>query len=138
MPANLNSSSNDLPLAINSLSYAYPGALPVISDFTLNLPSGSRCLLLGANGAGNLTSIARLPSLTNHKFRTASDQIINCALGKSTLLQVLAGQHMVAPEVVRILGRPAFHDVVYICHLSLASSVLVPVSTLVSFSTGSN
>lgn len=57
MPADLHScspASDDLPLAINSLSYAYPGALPVISDFTLNLPSGSRCLLLGANGAGNL------------------------------------------------------------------------------------
>ncbi|KAL3146681.1 hypothetical protein ABBQ32_000909 [Trebouxia sp. C0010 RCD-2024] len=84
MPKDGNTSSqiDDLPLAINSLSYAYPGSLPVISDFTLNLPRGSRCLLLGANGAG-----------------------------KSTLLQVLAGQHMVGPEVVRILGRPAFHDV---------------------------
>lgn len=39
-----------------------------------------------------------------------------CSSGKSTLLQVLAGQHMVAPEVVRILGRPAFHDVVRLCH----------------------
>lgn len=73
---------DELPLCINSLSYAYPGALPVISDFTLHLPRGSRCLLLGANGAG-----------------------------KSTLLQILAGQHMVGPDVVRILGRPAFHDV---------------------------
>ena len=35
-------------------------------------------------------------------------------VGKSTLLQVLAGQRMVAPDVVRILGRPAFHDVVSI------------------------
>lgn len=57
MPEDLNSSSSEsdkLPLAVNSLSYAYPGSLPVISDFTLNLPRGSRCLLLGANGAGNL------------------------------------------------------------------------------------
>lgn len=85
MPQNASSSSaadDELPLAINSLSYSYPGALPVISEFTLNLPRGSRCLLLGANGAG-----------------------------KSTLLQVLAGQHMIGPDVVRILGRPAFHDV---------------------------
>lgn len=87
MPQNGDESAADgaesqLPLAINSLTYAYPGSSPVISDFTLHLPRGSRCLLLGANGAG-----------------------------KSTLLQVLAGQHMVAPEVVRILGRPAFHDV---------------------------
>ncbi|DBA89037.1 TPA: ABC transporter I member 20 [Trebouxia sp. C0005] len=47
--------SDELPLSINSLSYAYPGALPVISDFTLHLPRGSRCLLLGANGAGDLS-----------------------------------------------------------------------------------
>ena len=44
---------------------------------------GSRCLLLGANGAG-----------------------------KSTLLQLLAGKYMVGQDAVRILGRPAFHDLV--------------------------
>ena len=37
-----------------------------------------------------------------------------CLAGKSTLLQILAGQHMVGPDVVRILGRPAFHDVVWL------------------------
>ena len=31
--------------------------------------------------------------------------------GKSTLLQILAGQYMVGPDTVRILGRPAFHDI---------------------------
>ena len=55
MPA-LAKSGDDIatrdPLTVNSLTYAYPGLTPVISDFTLNLPSGSRCLLLGANGAG--------------------------------------------------------------------------------------
>ena len=30
--------------------------------------------------------------------------------GKSTLLQVLAGHHMVPQDAVRVLGRPAFHD----------------------------
>ena len=39
-------------LAIQSLSFAYPGSPPVIDDFSLRLPAGSRCLLLGANGAG--------------------------------------------------------------------------------------
>ena len=119
MPEDLNSSSSEsdnLPLAVNSLSYAYPGSLPVISDFTLNLPRGSRCLLLGANGAGNFGSAARLPSLIYHDSRATRYQMWTCAPGKSTLLQVLAGQHMVAPDVVRILGRPAFHDVVSLCH----------------------
>lgn len=30
--------------------------------------------------------------------------------GKSTLLQILGGKYMVGQDVVRILGRPAFHD----------------------------
>ena len=33
-----------------------------------------------------------------------------CA-GKTTLLQVLAGKFMVDKDAVRILGRPAFHDI---------------------------
>lgn len=32
--------------------------------------------------------------------------------GKSTLLQILAGKHMVGPDAVLVLGRSAFHDVV--------------------------
>lgn len=70
-------------IAINALTYAYPGHQPIISDFTLHLPPGSRCLLIGANGAG-----------------------------KSTLLQILAGKHLVGEGAVRVLGRSAFHDIV--------------------------
>ncbi|KAK9803153.1 hypothetical protein WJX72_004123 [[Myrmecia] bisecta] len=69
-------------IKVQSLQYAYPGYAPVISDFSLSLPPGSRCLLVGANGAG-----------------------------KTTLLQILAGKHMVGQAVVRVLGRPAFHDI---------------------------
>ena len=108
--ADNGSVSEDFPLAINSLSYAYPGSLPVISDLTLNLPRGSRCLLLGANGAG-VTTVCLLVCV--HIWQSTFSHTFNkCFTGKSTLLQVLAGQHMVGPEVVRILGRPAFHDVV--------------------------
>ena len=31
--------------------------------------------------------------------------------GKTTLLQILAGQYMVDRDAVRVLGRPAFHDI---------------------------
>ena len=31
--------------------------------------------------------------------------------GKTTLLQILAGQYMVGKDAVRILNRPAFHDI---------------------------
>lgn len=71
----------DGAVVVRSLTFAYPGCQPFVSDFTFHLPRGSRCLLLGANGAG-----------------------------KTTLLQVLAGKYMVPQDVVRVLGRPAFHD----------------------------
>jgi CCR4-NOT complex subunit CAF16 len=69
-------------IEVRELTYSYPGAAePVLHRLSLALPDGARCLLLGANGAG-----------------------------KSTLLRLIAGRHMLAPEVVRVLGRPAFHD----------------------------
>lgn len=70
-------------ISVNSLTYAYPGYKPIISDFTLQLPAGSRCLLVGANGAG-----------------------------KTTLLQIMAGKHILGQDVVKVMGRPAFHDLV--------------------------
>jgi CCR4-NOT complex subunit CAF16 len=75
---------NGVPPAIEvrDLSFTYPDAgAPVLHALSFALPVGSRCLLLGANGAG-----------------------------KSTLLRLIAGRHMLGPDVVRVLGRPAFHD----------------------------
>ena len=39
-------------VVIRSLGYAYAGHRPILSDISLSLPRGSRCLLVGANGAG--------------------------------------------------------------------------------------
>ncbi|KNA19195.1 hypothetical protein SOVF_063790 [Spinacia oleracea] len=74
---------------INGLEFTYPGidghpppgSTPLIKDFSLSLFSGDRCLLIGANGAG-----------------------------KTTILKILGGKHMVEPHMVRVLGRSAFHD----------------------------
>jgi CCR4-NOT complex subunit CAF16 len=67
---------------VRDLTFAYPGAAaPVFDRLSLDVPRGARVLLLGANG-----------------------------VGKSTLLRILAGRHMVAREAVRVLGRSAFHD----------------------------
>jgi CCR4-NOT complex subunit CAF16 len=68
-------------VAVDRLSFAYPDGTTVFQDLSLVVPAGARCLLLGANG-----------------------------VGKSTLLRVLAGRHMVPAAAVRVLGRPAFHD----------------------------
>ncbi|KAF7817993.1 ABC transporter I family member 20 [Senna tora] len=76
-------------IEINDLRFTYPGidghpppgSTPLIQDFSLTLNSGDRCLLVGSNGAG-----------------------------KTTILKILGGKHMVEPDMVRVLGRSAFHD----------------------------
>lgn len=37
---------------VSDLEFAYGGQAPFISKFSLKLKRGSRCLLVGANGAG--------------------------------------------------------------------------------------
>lgn len=81
--------SPNLTVEINDLKFTYPGidghppqgSTPLIQDFSLSLYAGDRCLLVGANGAG-----------------------------KTTILKILGGKHMVEPHMVRVLGRSAFHD----------------------------
>lgn len=31
-------------------------------------------------------------------------------IGKTTILKILGGKHMVEPDMVKVLGRSAFHD----------------------------
>jgi ABC-type Mn2+/Zn2+ transport system ATPase subunit len=40
---------------LNNVTFAYPNCPPFIKDGNLNLPRGSRCLLIGANGTGKTT-----------------------------------------------------------------------------------
>ena len=47
-----NEQSPEDAVVLNTLTYAYSGHRPIVSDISLSLPKGSRCLLLGANGAG--------------------------------------------------------------------------------------
>ena len=76
-------------VAVSGLTFTYPGTNgqplpgvdPMITDMSFELQAGDLCLLIGANGAG-----------------------------KTTLLKLLAGKHMVEEHVVRVMGRPAFHD----------------------------
>eukprot|EP00208_Stichococcus_sp_RCC1054_P008448 CAMPEP_0206149896 /NCGR_PEP_ID=MMETSP1473-20131121/38019_1 /ASSEMBLY_ACC=CAM_ASM_001109 /TAXON_ID=1461547 /ORGANISM="Stichococcus sp, Strain RCC1054" /LENGTH=347 /DNA_ID=CAMNT_0053547379 /DNA_START=134 /DNA_END=1179 /DNA_ORIENTATION=+ len=72
-------------VVVRSLSFSYPDSPPVVDGFSLSLPRGSRCLLCGANGAG-----------------------------KTSVLEVLAGRHLVGRDTVRILGRPAFYDLMLV------------------------
>ena len=68
-------------VTVDGLSFAYPDGTPVFEKLSLVIPVGARCLLLGANG-----------------------------VGKSTLLRIVAGRHLLPGDPVRVLGRSAFHD----------------------------
>ncbi|KAK1386354.1 Non-intrinsic ABC protein 9 [Heracleum sosnowskyi] len=76
-------------VVINNLRFTYPGidghpppgSKPLIQDFSLTLNPADRVLLVGANGAG-----------------------------KTTILKILGGKHMVDQDMVRVMGRSAFHD----------------------------
>lgn len=81
----------DNAVEVRSLTFSYPGTDPQLSDVSITLPKGARCLLCGANGSG-----------------------------KTTLLSVLAGKSMVGQEVVKVLGRPPFHDTALTCNGELS------------------
>jgi ABC-type uncharacterized transport system ATPase subunit len=69
-------------VSISSLSYSHsPGAPAALSNLSLELPKGSRTLLVGANGSG-----------------------------KTTLLSILAGKRMVRDGKVLIFGKDVFRD----------------------------
>jgi CCR4-NOT complex subunit CAF16 len=69
-------------IEINKLNFFYKNTERlVLENINLKVAQGERYLILGANGAG-----------------------------KSTMLSVIAGHHMLPLEAVRVLGRPAFHD----------------------------
>lgn len=72
------------PLHVNikDLTFGYVGREPVLRHLNMQLTNGARCLLIGANGAG-----------------------------KSTILRILSGRHLVKPDgAVEVLGRSSFHD----------------------------
>ncbi|KAF9520339.1 hypothetical protein BS47DRAFT_1370474 [Hydnum rufescens UP504] len=69
-------------VSISSLSYSHsPGAPAALSNLSLELPKGSRTLLVGANGSG-----------------------------KTTLLSILAGKRMIHDGKVLIFGKDVFRN----------------------------
>lgn len=46
----------DTAVEVTAMQFAYPGEAPLVTNFSLKLPRGSRCLLVGANGAGRVGS----------------------------------------------------------------------------------
>ena len=71
-------------VSVKGLTFSYdqnPTAT-ILNDLNLTLPTGARCLLIGANGSG-----------------------------KSTLMRILAGRHLSKAENdIKVLGMNAFRD----------------------------
>lgn len=117
---------SDLAIGVNQLDFSYAQlhgvqARPVLEQVTLNLPKGSRCLLVGSNGAGTSFSLTRSrqksePPLTVLPFASSPHPLPGgttpCANaitppGKSTLLQILAGKRLTRSNA-QVLGQNVF------------------------------
>ena len=114
----LSADGSDDSITVRSLTFAYPGHSPLVSDLSLTLPRGSRCLLCGANGSGAGLQAASCREPRNCTFCLLASP--RAGAGKSTLLQVLGGKTMVAPEAVRVLGLPPFHTTALTCDGTLS------------------
>ena len=68
-------------IKVKGLSYKFPDGSTGLKDVTLDLPAGSRTLLIGANGAG-----------------------------KTTLLRLLSGKRLAPSATIRIAGVDPFAD----------------------------
>lgn len=44
-------------IKVYGLQFAYDGKPPLFAEFNLDISPGSRCLLVGANGSGNLINL---------------------------------------------------------------------------------
>jgi CCR4-NOT complex subunit CAF16 len=70
-------------IQVNDLTYTFPDYFTGVSNITLDLPSRSRTLLIGANGAG-----------------------------KTTLLRLLAGKRLGPSDSIHVCGVDPFKDIV--------------------------
>lgn len=92
----MSSQKASTAVAFNQLTYRYETqdgstpVAPIIPSFSLEIPQGSRTLLIGANG-----------------------------VGKTTLLRILAGQHLVAESMIRVFGESPFYGLELASEISL-------------------
>ena len=79
-------------VVLRSLSYAYAGHRPMLSDISLSLPRGSRCLLVGANGAG--------------AHQRLTPPCVACSVGACSQLGCMLG-----PLLMALVIQPGMHVV---------------------------
>lgn len=73
--------SSQASISIQKLHFAFQESVqvPIFRGLSVDVPSFSRCLILGANG-----------------------------VGKSTLLRILAGKHLIKDGSIKLLGQDPF------------------------------
>jgi len=88
-----------MTIAIHGLTYSHDTSdQPSLSDISLQLPSGSRTIIVGANGGMCSSAFSRESADSYH------------IAGKSTLLQILAGKRLIKDADVRINGKDVFRN----------------------------
>src|SRR4051812_20867824 len=75
---------------LNGVDFAYPECPPLFRSISMAIPEGSRTLLIGANGTG-----------------------------KSTLLRLIAGHHLLGADTLKVFGRSPFYDLSLSAEVSL-------------------
>ena len=73
--------SSSAAIRLSDLTWGYEDSPPLFRNLNLSLPKASRCLLIGANG-----------------------------VGKSTLLRLIAGHHLLAREQLHVFGSSPFYE----------------------------
>ena len=89
-------STPTLAVEVNNMCFDYRQKKNVLKNVTLKLQPGSRCLLVGDNGAGT-PILQTLSHTTIHSHTTFT--------GKTTLLRILGGKHHVPAKECKVLGR---------------------------------
>lgn len=84
---------------VNNMCFDYRQKKNVLKNVSLKLQPGSRCLLVGDNGAGTLSPTRLSHSLTHTPTHTST------STGKTTLLRILGGKHHIPAKQCKVLGR---------------------------------
>lgn len=79
-------------IQVKDLSFAFPDGTPGLKDIALDLPPGSRTLLIGANGAGK-TTLLRLLSGKRLGLEWVLNPIVRTDIDVPTLLASVGGNH---------------------------------------------
>ncbi|POW13126.1 hypothetical protein PSHT_07869 [Puccinia striiformis] len=113
---------------VSDLNFRFnPECTDVLRDVNLVLERGSRCLLIGANGAGKLISLVifTVNGAQRPDFMKPSP-FKNCGhlptAGKSTLLQILAGKRMTKSKA-KALGEDVFFNTPAVSQYSIYSEI---------------